>query len=274
MVDTTDPDDVAAAVHRARETLRVERRRTVDEREALRAFRARVARLSPAPSSTGGSAGRGVPGVGIRTANRGIADGGTSAGSGLVAVRDAYVDTVMSVPHYEEEYDDTYESSLAAEFGRELALALTHNNALDERITVSLLDAVDKAIDERETFLDVLDAEAESIDRGSERLSAVIEEIATLARTDLDDLDYGALDAYRARTTTLEGECDSIAARRQRDVADVDRSLRIPDAAPDLPTYLYHELPVTYPVLATVGSVGDRLAGLRREIERELVRRT
>ena len=42
---------------------------------------------------------------------------------------------------------------------------------------------------------------------------------------------------------------------------------------PDLVTYLYHDLSVTYPVLAAAGAADDRLEELQRSIERELIRR-
>ncbi|WP_418284224.1 DUF7260 family protein [Halorubrum sp. DTA46] len=283
---TTDPsgDDPADVLRAARQTLRVERRRTVDEREAFEAFRTRVRRVStgtatgtdPRLRSDGSGAevdtagGFGAPG---RLGRLPGTDRGAVAGSPLVAIRDAYADTVMSVPHYEAEYDDTYESSLAAEFGPDLAVALTREPTLDDRSKSALLSETDEAIEERERLLDALDTESESIDRAADRLCSILGEIATLSGTDRSELGFGALDAYRVRTLTLREGCDSVAARRQRELAGIGRSLRLSDAVPDLATYLYHDLPVTYPVLATVGAVGDRLEGLRRSIERALIRR-
>ena len=283
---TTDPsDDPADVLRAAQEMLRVERRRTVDEREAFEAFRARVQRVSTEATDgdttrlrsdgSGGVAGdaggvdgfRGPAGVGRLSG----VDDRFVAGSPLVATRDAYVETVMSVPHYEAEYDDTYESSLAAEFGPDLAVALTREPTLSDRSKSALLSKTDDAIAEREGLIDAVDSEVESIDRAADRLCSIREEITTLSETTLDELRFGTLDAYRVRTLTLEEGCDSVAARRQREIAGIGRSLQLNDAVPDLATYLYHDLPVTYPVLATVGAVGDRLEELRRSIERALI---
>jgi len=281
---TTDPaDDPADVLRVARETLRVERRRTIDEREAFETFRARARRVSTesvggtdprlrsdgSGAEVGASSGFGVPGRLDRLPG---ADGSAVAGSPLVAIRDAYAETVMSVPHYETEYDDTYESSLVAEFGPDLAVALTREPTLDDRSQSALLSETDEAIEERERLIDALDTESESVDRAADRLCSILEEIATLSETDLDELRFGTLDAYRVRTLTLEEGCDSVAARRQRELTGIGRSLRLNDAVPDFATYLYHDLPVTYPVLAAVGTVGNRLQELRGSIERALIR--
>ncbi|ELZ56457.1 MULTISPECIES: DUF7260 family protein [Halorubrum] len=295
----THADEGSEPIRAARSALRVERRRVVDEREAFRAFRGRVSSIpdesacaDPADSAgIGGPGGTRAPG-GARGGFGGATDGGvglggpaTPSGSRLVAVRDAYRSTVMSVPHYEAEYDDTYERSLAEEFGPELAYALTRTNCFREEYKRSLLSAVETAVQKREAFLDALKSEVESVERARSRLDPVREEIAAIdeelggdgereaGRDDGDGAtaDFGALDACRTRTETLREDCDRIAARRQRVLADHERRLALSEDL-DLPAYCYQDLDVTYPVLAAVGAVGDRLDTLRRRIEREMGR--
>ncbi|OYR57376.1 DUF7260 family protein, partial [Halorubrum halodurans] len=86
----------------------------------------------------------------------------------LVAIRNAYAETVMSVPHYEDEYNDTYERSLAEEFTPELAVALTREPTLRERSRSSLLTKTTEAIRRREEFLERLEAESASVSRARE----------------------------------------------------------------------------------------------------------
>jgi len=279
--DGTRPTGLGA-LDDAREAIRVERRRVGDEREAFRAFRTRVGSISSEPIDPGDgwdASARGVAGGGgperVRNVSgyAGVADSGepidtrAPAGSGLVGVRDAYVETVMSVPHYDVEYDDTYERSVREEFGPELGFALTRTSRFHAEYKRSLVDAVDAAIDERERFLDVIDTESESVARAESRLAAIADELEAMAEEVHADADFGALDACRARTDALTSDCDRIAARRQRAIADAERALALADDA-DVQTYLYQDLPVTYPVLAAVGDVGDRLDALRHSIER------
>ena len=285
---TTRADDESDPLRAARAALRVERRRVVDEREAFRAFRDRVSSVPAAdgvarrdaPAADGR---RGVGGNRLSGGGAWAPTGGAGVpGSGLAAVRDAYRETVMAVPHYEAEYDDTYERSLAAEFGPELAYALTRTAGFHAEYRRSLLGAVDTAIAERDAFRDALETETESVENAASRLAPVRDEIEAIdgevrGRADSADATepaspgFGALDACRARVGALRDDCDRTAARRQRVIADHDRSLALPDDL-DLPTYCYHDLDVSYPVLAAIGRAGDRLDALRRRIERAIAR--
>ncbi|WP_128905934.1 DUF7260 family protein [Halorubrum amylolyticum] len=281
MATTTEPADGSPELlDDAREALRVERRRVADEREAFRAFRGRVASVPSEPIRTDGGAGTAAGGggsIGVTggfgavgtDGTLGSAGSGAPAGSGLVAVRDAYRETVMSVPHYETEYDDTYERSVAEEFGPEIAYALTRGARFHAECKRSLLAAAETAIEERERFIETVESESESVERAASRLTPIRSEVASTARTDFSEDGFGTLDAYRARTEALIDDCDRIAARRQRELASHERALAI-DGDLDAPTYLYQDLSATYPVLATVGAVGDRLDDLKRRIERAM----
>lgn len=274
MAATTDSEDGSETIlEAARDAVRIERRRVIDEREAFEAFRTRVRSIGTATGTpTSATDAHGPPtAVGVAHDAR-IGGGGPARGSGLVAVRDAYEETVMSVPHYGEEYDDTYERSLAAEFGPELALALTRESALHPAAKRSLLAEADAAIDARDSFLDTVEAESASVQRATSRLLPIVEELATLSRTDLAGEDFGALDAYRARAGVLVENCEAIAARRQREIDDHGRSVRLGGDVSDLPTYLYAGLSVTYPVLATVGSITERIEAFSGNVERAMSR--
>ena len=295
----THADEGSDPIRAARAELRVERRRIVDEREAFGAFRDRVSSIPDEggsadptdPSAVDGFAGAGGA-AGVRGAiggTTGGTGGAASPGSRLVAVRDAYRATVMSVPHYEAEYDDTYERSVAEEFGPEVAYALTRTDCFHEEYKRSLLAAAETAVQEREAFLDAVESEIQSAERAGSRLEPIRTEIGAIEdeiggdegavdgdgvdaagdEGDPADIGFGALDACRTRTTALREDCDRIAARRQRVLADHERRLALGDDL-DLPAYCYQDLDVTYPVLAAVGAVGDRLEGLRERIERAM----
>jgi hypothetical protein len=251
----TDTDRLATAEW----VLRRERRRTVDEREAFDALRAAVRDTpteraqsvppeSPAPS---------------------VLSGATNTGSnGATAVRRAYERTVMAVPHYEEEYGDALRESLEAEFGTEVAVGLTDLGRLTPGLKRAVLDAAGTARAERDRFVEALDAEADSL-RGSEtRLAVIRDELGTLA--DEPTPDFGARDAVRARLGVLAGDCDAVADDRQATLREWDDRFDPPAGVPDLPRYLYADLDATYPVLATVAEVGERVTRLRRCVEREM----
>ena len=284
----THADEESDPIRAARAKLRVERRRVVDEREAFRAFRGRVSSIPSEDGSVGPSDAASPDAFGGGALGGATPDPGTvraSPGSRLVAVRDAYRATVMSVPHYAEEYDDTYERSVAEEFGPEIAYALTRTESFRAAYKRSLLSAVETAVQEREAFLDALESETESVERAGSRLDPIRTEIEAIEgelggeaelggegdESDAAAAGFGALDACRTRVGALRDDCDRIAARRQRVLADHDRRLAL-DGEVNLPEYCYQDLGVTYPVLAAVGSVGDRLEALRGRIERAMAR--
>ena len=283
----THADEESDPIRAARAKLRVERRRVVDEREAFRAFRGRVSSIPDESASEANESGPGGPVGAAGSVGGAVRDAVGSTprpGSRLVAVRDAYLATVMSVPHYPEEYDDTYERSVAEEFSPEIAYALTRTNSFHEQYKRSLLSAVETAVREREAFLDALESETESVERAASRLEPIRSEIEAIddelggGESEGDETEgevrtptFGALDACRTRTAALRDDCDRIAARRQRVLADHERRLALGDEV-DLPGYCYQDLDVTYPVLAAVGTVGDQIEGLRDRIERAMTR--
>lgn len=242
----------------ARTLVRRERRRTVDEREAFEAFLSAVSDLSAdgdVPRRTA---------AGTRLADR-------RCSTGPAAVRDAYERTVMSVPHYREEYGDTFEESLRAEFGPTVAAAVTDGPGLSSHGRHALLAAAREAHTERSRFVPALDAEARSLRDGEDRLVAVLEELAELDREPLEDHDFGGLDALRARLAVLERKVDAVAADRQATLRRQRRELDL-SGVPDVPTYLYQELEVSYPVLADAARVADLLTEGRRTVERSMAR--
>jgi len=256
--------DPTSVLEGARETVRVERRRTADERAAFASFRSRLDAI-PATTAAGVTADRRFDGpqpIGYETPRM---------GTELLAVRDAYQSTVMSVPHYEEEYNDTYAASLAAEFGPELAAALTRESALHEHVRRSVLDQTTAAIETRDEFETVLEREQASVRAASEELRSLDDSVASLGETAVDRLDFGGLDAHRARLEVLERRCDEVATTRQRERVAVEQSMHFDGETDDVQTYLYQDLPVTYPVLAAVAAVGRQIDAVRRDVERAII---
>ena len=256
--------DPTSVLEGARETVRVERRRTADERAAFASFRSRLDAI-PATTAAGVTADRRFDGpqpIGYETPRM---------GTELLAVRDAYQSTVMSVPHYEEEYNDTYAASLAAEFGPELAAALTCESALHEHVRRSVLDQTTTAIETRDEFETVLEREQASVRAASEELRSLDDSVASLGETAVDRLDFGGLDAHRARLEVLERRCDEVATTRQQERVAVEQSMHFDGETDDVQTYLYQDLPVTYPVLAAVAAVGRRIDAVRRDVERAII---
>lgn len=249
---------VKQRIETATTALRRERRRTADELEALCAFEDRIRTTASVESQNGGR-----QTIGHLTA-------GATATTELNRIRDAYETTVMSVPHYIEEYDDTYVESLCEEFSPDLAAALTDGTAFSEWCKQALLSAVSESQSQRDWLLNALDAEHDSLEEARGELTTIAEELTDLEEQSFQTATFGALDAYRARLGTLESKCETTSETRQTELFEQRRENRFPDQIPDIAVYVYQELEETYPVLSVITDLIEWIQKLRSDVEKAM----
>jgi hypothetical protein len=233
-----------------------ERRRCVDEREAFAALAGAVADLETTVARPDPVA------VSVPTG------GSVSTGPTTERVRAAYERTVMSVPHYDEEYGESYRENLTVEFGPDLAAALTGAAALTPRLRETAAAAARLARDERVAFVELLEAERTSLDRVATGIETVRADLAALDDRPLGDRGFDDLRDLRAAVRGLGDRVDDLAAARQRTLARHRDEFDHVD--PSLPAYLYAGLATDHPALAALASVGGTLATARRRVERAL----
>ncbi|QCJ47926.1 MULTISPECIES: DUF7260 family protein [Haloprofundus] len=249
-------DAVGHTVRDARQIVRKERRRTVDEREAFRAFGDRLAQIQPA------SAGRTVPAT-VR--GSGVGEGGPNA---TRRVLNAYQRTVMAVPHYESEYGDTVGRSIVEEFGTGVGGALVSTDGLTPELQRVVAEAAKEAAADRESFVALLDEEAESLGTVLDGIDAVVERLRSLDDRPLPERSFDDLHDLRERVSALERRAGSLHAERQSKIRSHRQRLGVTDV--DLPTFLYHDRPYTYPALSAVTTLVDAVRRARRRVERRL----
>jgi hypothetical protein len=253
---TTDGEvlDGGQRLAQAGTALRAERRRTADEVQALRSFETRVRDIETTARVAAGRP----------AARANVVAGGTD---GLEAVRDAYEATVMAVPHYESEYDDSYVESLAAEFSPDLAAALTDGTRFNARCKDALISAVDGSRSARGRLLELLAAESDSLEAAAETLRPLSAELSDLEDRAVGTAPYGMLDAYGARLAVLDRKCETVAETRQATLFEQRRTSGLPTDAPDVPQYVYQTLPFDYPVMATVADCSAAIGRLRDDVD-------
>jgi len=258
-VTAIDQADCQELFEAARRQLRTERRRTVDEREAFRAFESQLRKLDGQQTTA-------QPSVSTQMA---VASGP----HGLTAVQSAYKSTVMAVPHYEDDYDEPFEEHVTGEFGPEIATILTQATVLDPQSKQTLVGAARRAQNKREALVDALDAEKESFVPASRELFSVVDELQEYEQTTFAEASFGKLDAYRLRLTVLEETCEEIVDSRQEALVKQRRSLSLPIDGPDIPTYVYQPLETTYPIVSTAATIIERIETHRDAVEQALIYR-
>lgn len=235
-------------------TVREERTRTEAERDAFKQFAQLIAATDPTEPRLE------RPPVRPRQADRGavaVATGGSSAASSndsLQEVRDAYRETVMATAHYEEEYAESLEENVAAEFGPEIARAVTDGGTVTPQLRDRLLECGLRASKERALFLQTLEEERESVADARRTLRDVHERVEaveeSLHRRSVREL----VEAWR-RLEEAEETCTAVLVERQ------SRLHAMADRRPplSLQAYLYAAQPWTFPVLNDGLDSGSRI---------------
>jgi hypothetical protein len=226
--------------------VRRERRRSLDELQAFRTFRSAVADVHP---TAGG--GRGGGPLATKTLGR------SGASPSLTAIRREYERTVMAVSHYEEEYGDGYEESVAAEFGEDVAAALTGAGpgSLTPNLRQALVAGATAAMDERDEFCSLLDEESESVETVRAAVESADETLRSLDDAPLSDRSFAELVRLRESVVAVRDRLDEVAADRQATLQGHRRRLR--GYVPDVTAYLYAPLAVEYPALDALGRLRD-----------------
>jgi len=229
-------DHVSGPVSTAREVVAAEFEEVDAERRAFEQFRDRVAGIETVSMS------QSLP---------------ASQRSGFVQtrpqcverVRNAFRETVMSVDHYDEVYGETLAEHFAAELSAELLAGLrpAGQSQFTDLYKRTLLAGIDSAIEQRETFCDLLDNERASLETSADELAAAV-----------DELDGTRVPAH-VRADFAE-TLDDVARRRQETFAGRTSSPRTDGH--DLCSYLYEDCGWTYPVLTAVTRLRGGVNGL------------
>jgi hypothetical protein len=240
------------------ETVRTERCRTLCEHGAFRRFAGRIADFATHQSQLS---------TGLST-NTGMLARSSTCDSQLEGVRRAYRETVMSVPHYDDDYGDDFEESFSVEFGEEVACGFEATDTLTPPLKRLFVRGALLAADMRRSYVRTLDRELDALDSAREAFDA-----AATALTDHDrEYHRHPFEPLVARYESLEAHartCERVLYDRQRQRTsgwsgyDLD----------ELHEYLYLNSATNYPILVDGTCLLAALGEETRAVHRALVRR-
>lgn len=252
----------AGYVRRASDECENERVRTRAERAAFADFADHVGDIEP----TLASAGDGYPGMGETLVQANATDGR------LRRVQDAYRETVMAVPHYDEEFGEPLELNMTAELGSEVAPAVFDGPGFTPQLKQALVTKSEEAYRQRLTLENRIDAEESRLSAAEDTFEAVEQRLATLNETPLSEQSFDDLERTYRRLAALEADTRDVVEERQ---TVVSRELRGDDD--EGPTnffqYLYRPLPVDYPVLADGTTLLETIETAQRNVRLAMTRR-
>lgn len=248
----------------AHEDCTEERSRIHDERNALKEFGRQVEGLQVSSMQSGGAA-RG----GATLAQSNVVE----TQSQLSAVRSAYEDTIMSVPHYEEDYGEPLAANMAAELGEDVTVAVHDGERLTPQVKRALVQKSDDARKERASFLRTLGKEAEWLEDAEETFTDIDAQVADIRDDRRLQQSFSDLQRDWHTLDELETECTDVLERRQRHLDHGAAGSHWRDDWHRLCSYLYELRPVTYPILADGTLLLDRIQTTKRRVADSLTRR-
>lgn len=247
----------------ARDVLEEERSRVRAEARAFASFAERVAEMDP----SGGRVAAQTPGATT------VVDAAAS-GTRLQRVRDAYRDTVMAVPHYDDEYGERLSTNMTIEFGKDVANAVDTGAALTPQLKGTLVERSRTAHDQRVTLLRQLEGETEALEDAENELATARRSVGRVEAAPLEEYSFDQLVAEWHLLSDRQRECEAVLTERQGAVQARDNEARRPSGGPTFEEYLYDPLEVTYPVLADGAELLERIEDARQRVEAALATRT
>lgn len=259
---------VATIIHLrdARSAVSEEQSRTAAEHDAFAAFTRRVASIdptAPAIESTSSTAGP--------TATMTIES--QPPDQTLREVTNAYRETVMAVPHYDEDYGESVGDNMSAEFGEEVASAVVGGSQFTRQLKEALVHGARDAQERRRELLTGLQRETEDLEQASETFAEIDSELESMSDPPLAERPFAELTEFWDRLGDIEDQCHRVLDWRQRRIRDWTMSGPRSADAPTLHEYLYQPLSVTYPILAEGTELVDRVRTARSRVLLALTRR-
>lgn len=143
--------------------------RTAAEQDAFEGFAIRLETMDPdtQPALESPKHGRMV-----------LSDNSSQASVAMGLVRDAYRETVMAIPHYQEDYAESFFDNVSQEFGRELATALAQGETLTPQLQRALIEASHTGANERTSYEQILTTDYESLPTAKRRLRTLADTLS------------------------------------------------------------------------------------------------
>jgi hypothetical protein len=240
-------------IEEARSLVTQEHDRTVAELDAFTEFERRLSELE---------ATRSVPSNGTVAA---IAGGSTDRQ--LEKVRDAYRETIMSVPHYEAEYDEPFEVNITAELGEEIAAAVIDGTRFTGQLKQGLMSQCNEARRRRAELGTTLNREERRLVDARSDLSDIESALESETPESVRDHGFPELSDRWERLGNVETRCRKLL---EEQVATRKNTL---EERPEFREYVYSPLPTEYPALSDGTRLLDRITDRRQAVLRALTRR-
>jgi uncharacterized protein YmfQ (DUF2313 family) len=251
-------------IKNAARMVRKEKSQLADEKNAFENFIKNVVALEPAEQASltsSASSTQALCSLKRSSTSRSIEE------YSLHTVREAYRETVMDVPHYQKEYDESIERNMRTELGPEIAQAVTDDGPLFQQLLDELVKQSREARRERSILLQSLERELDSITDSKRTIEGVQQKTRSI-KSSLYPADVSQIVHGWNRLDPLEEQMTAHIRQRQSEIHSGWNSM--PPHA--LQRYLYSSHLWTYPILIDALKTVEQINRVRDQVVQHLYR--
>ena len=192
-----------------------------------------------------------------------------------------YDDTILSIPHYDTEYNEPIAENMCKELGPDVVTALGSNKTVLPSTQQALMRRSREAASARESLSEAIETELDALVDISKELAAIdrrrCQFLDHLADVDTNVIG-GALDVW-SQLYDLESELEAVARQRQQSLHDppIRVNPHIADEDGEMGFYNYLHGPTNgpdYPVLAEITILINKLNEDVSDVEHKIVTST
>ena len=169
----------------------------------------------------------------------------------LETVQNCYRETAMSVPRYDEVYNESFAEHFAAEFGDEIAVTVLDGGPLTPTIQSLLITQASQAVAEREQFLEDVEMEFQSINNAKIQLTDIKNRLSEINLNRIYHYSFDDLIEHHYEVKRAAQKCQDILQERQNDIFIYKKKSHDDIKIDIFQEYLYGELPTQYPVISS-----------------------
>jgi len=233
----------------ATETVQEEKRRVETERAAFKRFAAEIRDLNVVDDPRSGMNGLL------------LTEPGRMSGDTTETVRSLYRETIMSVDHYEEEYDEPLRTNITAELGPDFETAITTDDTLSQPLLDALAERSHSVAQDRREYTARVESELQSVTDAEERLQKITDLVERIQNWEIRSRPFQDLVDAEQELQAAEGRCKSIITLRQTEYVNAPKESEI-----HFREYLYQRYDWTHPVVSDVLDVVKNIQMAERSV--------
>lgn len=184
-------------------------------------------------------------------------------------VYEIYRNTVMAIPHYEEDYGEPVAVHLRMELGDEISTALTANQSTTPQLKQALLQTGKRERDKRDMLEQDLKTESKELKKTEKRIDSIQQEVTKRQYFPSSEQTFDDLQQWVEQLTKYDQRLDRFIQQRQQNLRMISRKRQTGEKHA-FQAYLYDELAVQYPILAALMTTTEKVRHARHEVEDHL----